>query len=172
MADAFTGVGGEREEVLVGCRFYFQAEGITDKMILELSGLKSETPAAGGEKVLGSGKNALNLRQCAPTRVKFTSVVVKIVATNKRDLYQWYEDCNKNIGGRSDWSQNRKEAAIVVYDQASQPQARWTLRNCYPVSYEGPKLEAGSNDVANETITLVHEGILREEPGGELSVGF
>ena len=33
--------------------------------------------------------------------------------------------------------------------------------NAYPTKYEGPKLEAGSNDVANETITLVHEGIKR-----------
>jgi phage tail-like protein len=39
--------------------------------------------------------------------------------------------------------------------------ARWELQNAYPTKYEGPKLEAGSNDVANETITLVHEDIKR-----------
>ena len=149
------------EELLVGCRFYFEADGLTDKMIMEVSGLSSENPAAGGDKVLGSTKQAKNLRQAAPTRVKFSPVTVKIVATSNKDLYTWYEDCNKNEGGKSDWTGNRKTASIVVYDQAASEQARWDLQNCYPTKYEGPKLEAGANDVANETITIVHEGIKR-----------
>ena len=152
---------GQPDELLVNCRFYFEADGLTDKMILEVSGLSSETPAAGGDKVLGSGKQAINLRQAAPTRVKFSPVTVKIVATSNKDLYQWYEDCNKNSGGQSSWAENRKTASIVVYNQSAEEQARWNLDNCYPSKYEGPKLEAGSNDVANETITVVHEGIKR-----------
>ncbi|MBD1867183.1 phage tail protein [Leptolyngbya sp. FACHB-671] len=151
------------DEILVSCRFYFEADGITDKQILEVSGLTSETPAAGGDKVLGSGKQAVNLRQAAPTRTKFSPVTVKVVATTNKDLYGWYDSCNKNSGGRSDWSANRKGASITVYDQAGDEKARWNLVNAYPTKYEGPKLEAGANDVANETITLVHEGIVREK---------
>lgn len=156
-------VMGTKDEILVGCRFYFEADGITDKMVLELSGLSAENPAAGGEKVLGSGKGAINLRQAAPTQVKFTPVVIKIVATTNKDLYMWYEDCNKNDGGKSDWKQKRKDASVVVYDQAGTEMARWNMVYAYPTKYEGPKLEAGSNDVANETITLVHQGIVRKK---------
>ena len=152
---------GIAEEVLVNCRFYFEADGITDKMILEVSGLTSETPAAGGDSVMGSGKKAVVVRQAAPTVVKFEPVTVKIVATSNKDLYDWYEDCNKNSGGKSDWDQNRKTASIVVYDQSATEQARWDIDNCYPTKYEGPQLEANSNDVANETITITHEGIKR-----------
>jgi phage tail-like protein len=151
----------EGDEVLVNCRFYFEADGLTDKQILEVSGLSSETPAAGGDKVLGSAKKAINLRQATPTRAKFTQVNVKLVATTNTDLYQWYEDCNKNDGGDSTWASNRKAASVSVYDQSGAIKARWELRNSYPTKYEGPKLEAGSNDVANETLTLVHEGIKR-----------
>jgi phage tail-like protein len=149
------------DEVLVNCRFYFEADGLTDKQILEVSGLSSETPSAGGDKVLGSSKDAKNLRQAAPTRAKFTPVTVKVVATTNKDLYKWYEDCNKNEGGASNWSSNRKAASVTVYDQAGSMKARWEMVNSYPTKYEGPKLEAGSNDVANETLTLVHEGIKR-----------
>jgi phage tail-like protein len=149
------------DEVLVSCRFYFEADGLTDKQILEVSGLSSETPAAGGDKVLGSSKTAINLRQAAPTRTKFTPVVVKVVATTNKDLYKWYENCNKNSGGKSEWTSSRKAASVSVYDQAGEMKARWELQNSYPTKYEGPKLEAGSNDVANETVTLVHEGIVR-----------
>ncbi len=149
------------DELLVSCRFYFEADGLTDKQILEVSGLSAESPAAGADKVMGSGKTGVNLRQAAPTRVKFTPVVVKVVATTNKDLYKWYEDCNKNAGGQSQWSSNRKAASITVYDQAGEMKARWELQNAYPTKYEGPKLEAGSNEVANETITLVHEDIKR-----------
>jgi phage tail-like protein len=151
----------QAEEILVSCRFYFEADGITDKQILEVSGLSSETPAAGGDKVLGSGKTAINLRQATPTRTKFSPVNVKIVATTKKDLYEWYENCNRNAGGESKWASNRKAASITVYDQSGQERARWNLVNAYPTKYEGPKLEAGSSDIANETVTLVHEGIVR-----------
>ena len=152
---------GTPDEMLVNCRFYFEADDLTEKMILEVSGLTAENPAAGGDKVMGSGKDGINVRQAAPTQVKFTPVTVKVVATNNMDLYQWYADCNKNAGGKSDWSSKRKTASVVVYDQAGTEQARWNMDLSYPTKYEGPKLEANSNDVANETITLVHEGIER-----------
>jgi phage tail-like protein len=152
------------DEILVGCRFYFEADGLTDKMVLELSGLSSESPAAGGDKVLGSGKQAVNLRQAAPTRVKFSPVTVKIVATTNKDLYQWYADCNSNNGGQTKWKDNRKACSVSVYDQGGKMQARWELQNAFPTKYEGPKLEAGATDVANETIVLVHEGVSRVQP--------
>ena len=152
---------GQPDEILVSCRFYFEADSLTDKQILEVSGLSAETPAAGGDKVLGSAKLAVNLRQAAPTRTKFSPVTVKVVATTNVDLYKWYEDCNKNGGGQSNWASNRKGASVTVYDQSGTEKARWNLVNAYPTKYEGPKLEAGSNEVANETITLVHEGIVR-----------
>jgi phage tail-like protein len=152
---------GSQDEILVGCRFYFSADGLEDKMVLELSGLSAENPAAGGDKVLGSGKGAVNLRQAAPTQVKFNQVVVKVVATTNMDLYKWYEDCNKNAGGASQWKEKRKVAHVFVYDQAGTPKAQWDMVDSYPTKYEGPQLQAGSNDVANETLTLVHTGIKR-----------
>jgi phage tail-like protein len=149
------------DEILVGCRFYLEADGLTDKQILEVSGLSSENPAAGGDKVLGSTKNAVNLRQAAPTRVKFQPVTIKYVATTNTDFYKWYSDCNKNSGGKSDWTKMRKAMSVSVYDQAGEMKARWEMQNCYPTKYEGPKLEAGGSDVASETITCVHTSIER-----------
>ena len=149
------------QEFLTSCRFYFEAEGLDQMYVLELSGMTAENPAAGGDKVLGSGQKGKNIRQASPTRTKFEQVVVKVVANPNINLYKWYADCNKNDGGSSDWQGQRKTAGIHMYSQADEELARWELTNAYPTKYEGPKLEAGSNDVANETITLVHEGIIR-----------
>lgn len=148
-------------EVLTNSRFYFEADGLTDKLVLEADGLNSETPSAGAEQVLGSTKQAVNYRQATPTQVDLTPINVKIVLTNNKDFYQWYDDCNKNSGGASSWDQNRKTASLVLYDQAASEQARWNIKNCYPNKYEGPQLDANSSDIVNETFTLVHEGVER-----------
>lgn len=148
-------------ELLTACRFYFEADGITEKQILEVSGLSVESPVAGSGGVHGSGKAGVRVRQATPTVEKFTNVKVKVVATTDKDLYTWYKNCNTNDGGRSDWSSNRKAASVSAYDQAGSMQARWEIKQAYPCKYEGPSFTAGDSNMANETLEIVHEGIER-----------
>ena len=148
-------------ELLTSCRFYFEADGIAEKQILEVSGLSVESPVAGDGGVLGSGKGGVKNRQATPTNEKFTNVTVKVVATTDKDLYIWYKDCNTNDGGSSDWAGNRRAASVSAYDQAGNMQARWEIKQSYPSKYEGPQFTAGDNNMANETIEVVHEGIER-----------
>ncbi|MEM9008273.1 MAG: phage tail protein, partial [Cyanobacteria bacterium P01_F01_bin.86] len=148
-------------ELLTGCKFYFESDGIVDKQILEVSGLSVESPPAGDGGVLGSGKGGLKNRQATPTTEKFTNVSVKVVATDDVDLYTWYKDCCTNDAGTSDWDANRKAASVSAYSQAGDMVARWEVVNAYPCKYEGPSFTAGDTDMANETLELVHEGITR-----------
>ncbi|MGF1575314.1 MAG: phage tail protein [Cyanophyceae cyanobacterium] len=150
-----------QDELLVNCRFYFEADGITDKMILEVGGLSSESPPAGSNGVFGVSKDAAQLRQPTPTSVKTSPITVKVVATTNTDLYQWYAACNKNMGGASEWESNLKACSITVYDQAGTMKARWEIQEAYPSKYEGPNLTATGNDLANETLTLQHIGVER-----------
>jgi len=148
-------------ELLTSCRFYFEADGIAEKQILEVSGLSVESPVAGDGGVLGSTKGGVKLRQATPTSEKFTNVTVKVIATTDLDLYRWYQDCNSNDGGASSWSANRRAASVSAYDQGGRMQARWEVKNAYPCKYEGPQFTAGDNNMANETLEIVHEGINR-----------
>ncbi|WAL60088.1 phage tail protein [Thermocoleostomius sinensis] len=148
-------------EFLTSCKFYFEADGVAEKLILEVSGLSVESPVAGEGGVHGSGKRGVKIRQATPTTEKFTNVTVKVVATTDKDLYIWYRDCNTNDGGASSWMSNRKAASVTAYDQAGSMQARWEIINAYPCKYEGPSFSAGDSNMANETLELVHEGIKR-----------
>ncbi|ACC79839.1 MULTISPECIES: phage tail protein [Nostoc] len=146
-------------EFLTSCKFYFEADGITDKFIKEISGLGVEnTPA---QEVHGSSKGAKLMRQATPTVVKFTNITVKVIATDDIDLYKWYQDCNEDMGDPRKWSQKRKTGSVVAYDQQGSEKARWNIVNCYPCKYTGPTLTASGGDMANETVELVHEGIKR-----------
>lgn len=146
-------------EFLTAARFYFEAQGIEQKVIKEVSGLGVESTPA--QEVHGSSKGGIATRQATPTVSKFTNITLKLVATTDIDLYKWYEDCNKNMGGQSDWTNKRKDGSVSAYDQAGKMQARWEIKFCYPCKYTGPTLTASSGDMATETIELVHEGITR-----------
>lgn len=148
-------------ELLTACRFYFEADGLAEKQILEVSGLSVESPVAGDGGVHGSTKGAVRKRQATPTTEKFTNVTVKLVATTDKDLYIWYKDCNTNDGGASAWQANRKAASVSAYDQSGGMQARWEIKNAYPCKYEGPSFTATDSNMANETLEIVHEGIER-----------
>ncbi|MHC5856358.1 phage tail protein [Nostoc sp.] len=146
-------------EFLTSCKFYFEADGITDKFIKEISGLGVEnTPA---QEVHGSSKGAKLMRQATPTVVKFTNITVKVIATDDIDLYKWYQDCNEDMGDPRKWASKRKTGSVVAYDQQGSEKARWNIVNCYPCKYTGPTLTASGGDMANETVELVHEGIKR-----------
>jgi len=146
-------------EYLTSCKFYFEADGITDKFIKEISGLGVEnTPA---QEIHGSSKAGKIFRQATPTVVKFTNITVKVIATVDKDLYDWYKKCNEDMGVQRQWSQNRKTGSVVAYDQQNSEAARWNIENCYPVKYTGPTLTASGGDMATETIELVHEGVER-----------
>lgn len=149
-------------EFLTAARFYFEADGITEKVIKELTGLGVESTPA--QDIHGSSKGGFATRQATPTVAKFTNITVKLIATDDLRLYEWYEDCNKNMGGASQWQGNRKDASISVYDQSGKMQARWEILKCYPCKYTGPTLTASSSDMATETLELVHEGIKRVPP--------
>ena len=148
-------------ELLTSCRFYFEADGVSEKQILEVGGLSVESPPAGDGGVFGSGKSGKKNRQATPTTEKFTNVTVKLVATTDKDLYEWYKECNTNDSGSSNWVGNRKAASVTAYDQSGQMKARWEIVYAYPCKYEGPTFTAGDTEMANESLELVHEGIRR-----------
>jgi phage tail-like protein len=58
----------------------------------------------------------------------------------------------------------RKDITIEVCDQSGQVVKRYLAFNCWPSEYQGmPDLDASSNDVALETMTLVNEGWQRDD---------
>lgn len=55
-------------------------------------------------------------------------------------------------------SLKRQTAQIAVLDPAGETVTQWNLTGAFPVKWTGPRLEAGSNDVAIEQLELVHNG--------------
>ena len=54
----------------------------------------------------------------------------------------------------------RKDVTLIAFDPAAAEIARWTLSGAWPSKVEVSSVEGTTN--LSETITIVHEGLIRE----------
>jgi phage tail-like protein len=67
---------------------------------------------------------------------------------------------SKWYGASSPHDYGARTARITLFDAHREEVASWSLRNVYPAAWHGPDLDATGNNVALETLQLVHEGFL------------
>ena len=72
------------------------------------------------------------------------------------DLFEWRQRVE-----RGDVDGARQSVAIVLLDEEGNPGPRWEIRRAWPSRYVAPTLAADGEDIAVETLELVHEGLER-----------
>jgi phage tail-like protein len=55
----------------------------------------------------------------------------------------------------------KKSMAVILKDEMGKDAARWEFANVWPTKYKPADLSAKANDVAIESLELVHEGMKR-----------
>ncbi|SEP26471.1 conserved hypothetical phage tail region protein [Halogranum amylolyticum] len=58
----------------------------------------------------------------------------------------------------------RRTIAVVLLDEEGNDATRWEFTNAWPTQYDAPDLDASANEVAVESLEIVHEGMTRKEP--------
>ena len=87
-------------------------------------------------------------------RAKYQNIVLKRGLTQDAELWTWHKQV-------ADGNVHRRNGSVILLDDHGQEQVRWNFYNSWPCKYVGPTLNAKSNDVAIETLELVHEGFER-----------
>ncbi|SRR6266851_3449475 len=93
----------------------------------------------------------LNVRQLMGLR-KYNNITLKRGYTTSRALWQWRLNI---INGVND----RRSGSVVLLDELRNRVVEWHFENGWMSKYEGPSLNAKGNDVAIESIEIVHEGL-------------
>lgn len=88
---------------------------------------------------------------------KYGNVTLKWGVTDSMELYDKWRKLVED--GRV--KDARKNIAIIVLSEDGSPGARWEFSNAWPSKYKAPDLTAKGNDVAIETMEIVHEGMRR-----------
>ena len=118
----------------------------------EVSGLDMELEEIsyryGAEQTFGTQKMS-GLRKGSDVEIK------KGIFADDKDYYEWFNEVAMN-------TPVRKDVTISLLDEEHTPVMTWKLINAWPKKISGPSLKSDGNEVAIESMTIVHEGITVE----------
>src|SRR5262245_37122273 len=126
--------------------FLVEIDGIVSAGFASVSGLAGELQVIEYRE----GADKLSSSRKLPGRVEYPNVVLTRGLTTSRDLWDWFQ-------AGVDGNLQRRDVAVILLDDSRQPVLRWLLRNAWVTKFEAPELDASKNEVAIETIELVHE---------------
>lgn len=142
---------GERRDPYRSFNFQLEIEGVPQGAFSEASGLTAEGDAVDYREGTDLQSNVRKL----PGLRKYTNITLKRGYTQDKSLWQWYANI---VNGVPD----RRNVTVVLMNEQRQPVLRWHAENAWVNKIEGPAFKAGANEVAMESVELVHEGLTIE----------
>lgn len=139
-------------------KFHFRVEWGNDFRVgfTEVSGLDFETEVI--EYREGSSKRYVKTKQAGLQ--KFSNITLKR-GTFEGD-FDYYKEWRKTVffqEGNKTGSMYRKTVTIKLLNENHEPIITWKLLNAWASKIQSTDLKADANEVAIETMELVHEGL-------------
>lgn len=134
-------------------KFHFQVQwGGTSISFSEVSGLDVETEVI--EYRDGASKEYHKVKM--PGMQKFSNVTLKRgVFSSDNEYYDWYNTVSLN-------TIERRDLIISLLNEEHEPVMTWKIKNAWPTKIQSTDLKADANEVAIESMELVHEGLVIE----------
>jgi phage tail-like protein len=139
---------GARLDPFNNYNFTVEIDGITRAGFHECTGFNSAIDVI--EHREGGAISPLKL----PGQTKYGNITLRRGVTDDTDLYRWHLNA---ASGTID----RRNGSVVLRDRTGAEQARWNFFAAWPLRWEGPALNAESNDVAIEALELAVERLER-----------
>jgi len=137
-----------RKDPYRGFNFRLEIGGLTVASFSEVSGLVAEGEAVAYRE----GDEGVNWSRQLIGQRKFNHIVLKRGYTRNKELWDWYGKISNGIN-------DRRSGAIVLMDEGRKDVLRWEFVKAWPNKVEGATLHAANNEVAMESVELVHEGL-------------
>ncbi len=137
---------GQRADPYLGYNFLVELQGLIVGGFTEVSGLDLSTEI---EERRQGGDNARSYK--LPKGSSYANLQLIRGLSDLDMLWGWYQDV---VAGKI----QRRNGTIYLLDAASQPAMWWNFRRAYPISWTGPRFDAGSTTVLTASVTLVHDG--------------
>ena len=136
-------------------KFYFQVKWDSEVMSFqEVSGLDVEAQIIeyrAGDNPVFSATKMSGLKKSGNVTMK------KGVYKSDNKFWAWFSQIKMN-------TIKRLPITISLLDEAGGTTMVWTLTNAWPTKITGTDLKSDGNEVAIETIEIVHEGITIDNP--------
>ncbi|MEI8113471.1 MAG: phage tail protein [Bacteroidia bacterium] len=135
-------------------KFYFMVDwgSTTNIPFQEVSGLDTEVEPL----TYRHGNNKVFSEISMPGMVKNSKVTMKKgVFAKDNSFADWYMTIKMN-------TIKRQNVVIKLLDEAGKPTMTWTLLNAWPTKISSTDLKSNANEVAIESIEIMHEGLTIE----------
>lgn len=141
---------GDRIDPYRGYAFKLEIDGIQRAGFSEVTGLDStQAPVdyrEGNEKALTARK--------LPALNTYSNISLKWGSSQDTDLMEWRQKT-------ADGELERKNGSVILCDDKGEEVVRWNFFEAWPTKWVGPTFSATSNEVAIESMELVHERVVR-----------
>ena len=142
---------GERTDPYRGFNFQLEIDGIPRGGFSECSGLTAEGDSVDYREGTDLQPNVRKL----PALRKYTNITLKRGYTQEKSLWNWYANIHNGLS-------DRRNVTIILMNEEHVPVLRWHAENAWINKIEGPAFKAGGNEVAIESVELIHEGLTIE----------
>jgi len=142
----------DRRDPYRAFNFQLEIDGIPLGAFSECSGLTADGDAVDyreGTDMQPSVRKLVGLR-------KYTNIVLKRGYTLDKSLWDWYGNIHNGVA-------DRRNVTIILMDEAHVAVIRWHAENAWVNKIEGPSFKASGNEIAIESVELVHEGLTIEK---------
>lgn len=132
-------------------KFYFMVDwgSTTNIPFQEVSGLDIEAQPISYRHGNSPVFSEINM----PGIVKNSNVTMKKgVFANDNSFWDWYNKIKMN-------TIERQNVVIKLLDESGSPTMTWTLNNAWPTKISSTDLKSDANEVAVESIEIMHEGL-------------
>lgn len=132
-------------------KFHFQVEwGGASIGFTEVSGLDVQTDPI--EYRDGASPEYVKIKM--PGMQKFSNITLKRgTFKGDNDFYAWWNTVALN-------TIERRNVTISLLNESHEPVVVWKVKNAWPIKVQSTDLKADGNEVAIESIELVHEGLV------------
>lgn len=136
-------------------KFHFQVEWAGTRIgFTEVSGLTTETEVI--EYREGANPEYHKLKM--PGMQKFGNITLKRGTFNSdNEYYEWWNTVKLN-------KIERRDITISLLNENHEPVMVWKVKNAWPSKVQSSDLKADGNEVAIETLEVVHEGLKIDLP--------
>jgi phage tail-like protein len=142
---------GTRNDPLRTFNFELVIDNLSTGAFSEAAGLTADGDAVDYREGTDLRSNVRKL----PGLRKYTNLTLKRGYTTNRELWDWYMNI---VNGVPD----RRNVTIVLKNEQRQPVLRWHVDEAWINKIEGPSFKAAGNEVAVESVEIVHEGLTME----------
>lgn len=137
----------QRNDPYAQYNFLIEIDGTSVAGFTEVSGLTTESDVIEYRE----GSDPATVRKL-PGLYKFTNITLKRGFTQNKELWKWRKT---TLDGRTE----RKSGALILLNESREEVLRWQFTEGWLSKWEGPGLNATSNEAAIESLEIAHEGL-------------